>query len=443
MISSSFFSVLLYTSAREPLEIGVRDLCADGFTFRLSPSDSARLGQPLRAVCRHRGLKGSGELALTDFSLSVEETSHYFILYRLVSDDPAVIPFMRSVMKDLSTYTKLKNNGSDAALSAFYTTYPADRETDFPNSFDSWRSEILTSVTPDPAWDDLPEHLPALQLAISFPAAQERFLREPFPDFVNDMFSASGFIRYPVSRIRPAGVCIGTAGCHRLFPDPAKLSSMIRHCARQGLTYTVHFPPVPEERLDVFSVLLRYLVSEDHSGLTGIIVNDWGMARLVASCCPAGVRLMAGPLLARTGKDPRQIYREQNGWINSLSSSASPAFRSLLNELGITGILRESDSPHSDFKVNDWLSFPFYHLSAATRCTLRSACRFGSRGLQPEGDNCAYECERACFGYSHALNMIGRGNCLFAFDTRFLTDSVYADSILSAGPGLMILDLLE
>lgn len=443
MISSSFFSVLLYTSAREPLEIGVRDLCADGFTFRLSPSDSVRLGQPLRVVCRHRGLKIQEELNISDFSLSVEETDRHFILYRLVSDDPAVIPFMRSVMKDLSTYTELKNNGSDAALSAFYTDYPADRETDFPDSFDSWRSEILTSVTPDPAWDDLPEHLPALQLAISFPAAQERFLREPFPDFVNDMFSASGFIRYPVSRIRPAGVCIGNAGCHRLFPDPAKLSSMIRRCAGQGLTYTVHFPPVPEERLNEFSVLLRHLVSEDHSGLTGIIVNDWGMARLTVSCHPSGVRIMAGPLLARTGKDPRQSFRDQSVREIRLSSSDSPAFRSLLNELGITGILRESDSAHTDFTVNDWMSFPFYHLSAATRCTLRSACRFGSRGLQPEEDACAYECERACFGYGHPLRMIGRGNCLFSFDARFMTDSVFAGKILSAGPGLMILDLLE
>ena len=152
---------------------------------------------------------------------------------------------------------------------------------------------------------------------------------------------------------------------------------------------------------------------------------------------------MAGPLLARTGKDPRQSFRNQSMRMVRVSSSDSPAFRSLLNEFGITGIFRESDSYYPDFTVSDWLSFPFYHLSAATRCTLRSACRFGSRGLQPEGDICAYECEHACFGYSQQLGMIGRGNCLLAFDPRFLTDSVYAENILSARPGQMILDLLE
>lgn len=443
MISSSFFSVLLYTSDREPLEIGVCDLCADGFTFRLTPSDSARLDQPQRAVFRHRGLKIMEELTVTDFSLSVEETSRYCILYRLVSDDPAVIPFMRSVMNDLSTYTELKNNSSDAALSAFCTDYPADRETDFPDSFSSWRSGILSAAIPDPAWEELVGRLPALHLAISFSDTRKRFLHDPFPTFLGELFSASGFSHHPLTRIRPVGVCIGNAGCHRLFPDRTELSAMIRRCIKQGLTFTVHFPPVPENRLDEFAGILQYLFSEDHPGLTGIIINDWGMARLAGSYRSGNIQLMAGPLLARTGKDPRQSFRSEDTQTVRLSSADSPAFRSLLDKLDMSGILRESDSFLSGSRPGDWLALPFYHLTAATRCTLRSACRFGSRGLQPEGDLCTHECEKACFGYGRPLRMIGRGNCLFSFDTRFLTDPAFAGDILSAAPGLMILDLLE
>ena len=42
-----------------------------------------------------------------------------------------------------------------------------------------------------------------------------------------------------------------------------------------------------------------------------------------------------------------------------------------------------------------------------------------------------------------AVNMIGRGNSLFAADLRFLCNAAYASSVLVPGPEMLILDLLS
>ena len=443
MISSSFFSVLLCTSDQEPLEISVLDLCADGFTFRMTPSDSLRLKQPSRVVCRHRGLKIREELTVSDFALTVEETNRYFILYRLISSDPAMIPFMRSVMSDLSAYAELKNGSSDAALSAFYSSYPAGLEKDFPADFISWRAGLLASAVPDPGWEAVASNLPPLHLAVSFPETREQFFSLPFPEFVTGLMTAAGLGHHPLTRILPAGVCFGFTGCPELFPSAGELVRLIRRCEKQSLEYSVVFPPVPEDRFDSFAEILNLLASPDLPKPERIILNDWGMVCLTASRYPDVFHAVAGVLLARAGKDPRSEYRLTRTKPQQLSSVNSISFRSLLKENRINGAVRETVQAPVELYPGDLLTFPFYQLATATRCTLRSVFHCGSRGCQPEDDRCDRECGSACFGYGSAVNMIGRGNSLFAADLRFLCNAAYASSVLVPGPEMLILDLLS
>lgn len=442
MISSSIFSVLLYTGGPDPVVLSAADLCADGFTFRLPVADPPLPEHPDRVVCSHRGLTVREEITLTDLTLSVESRDRCCILYRLIAGDAGTVRFMRSVMQDLTEYADLKNNGSDAALSAFYTDYPADRELDFPTDFRSWRRELLSSAVPDPGWEALADRPIPLRVAVSFPETQSRFLTDPFPVFLHCLLTDAGLSRHPLSRVQPAGVVLGSASCPDLFPSPDRLALLVRRCEEQSLNYSVLFPPVPEDCFDSFTGVADWLVSPGHPLPECAVVSDWGTARMLHTRFSGKIRIAAGPLLARGAKDPRRVFVNGEPEFSRLSSANSPSFRKLLEQTGITGILWESCFDPGILLPGDLLVLPFCRLTAATRCTLRSVCRFGSRGLQPEEDRCAYECEQVCFGYSRALNMIGRGNSLFCADPRFLTDSGLAADFLSAGPGMIILDLL-
>lgn len=443
MISSSFFSALLYPDDQNVIEISAADLGADSFTFRMPATDPVLPEHPIRVVCFHHGLRTDCSSAFTGLSLTVLESDRYSVLYRLISDDPGMIPFMRSVMSDLATYTGLKNNGSDTDLSAFYTAYPAGGEQAFPSDFVSWRKVLFSSVLPDPGWRELSRALPKTVPVLSFPEARRRFLSEPFRDLTRQLISASGLSSHPVSALTPGGVCFGSAGCPDLFPDLAELQLLVRRCTEQDLAFSLLFPPVPENRFDDLIHLLEWLVLPGHPEPERIIVNDWGTVRLIAGRFPGVFRIFAGPLLARRGKDPRNRFRSLPEDTPVLSSANSRSFRVLLKEYGISGILAETCGDPGLILPGDLLTFPFYQLATATRCTLRSACRYGSRGLQPEGDTCARECEKACFGYGQALTVTGRGNSLFSADLRFLSDSAYAAKCLSSGPEALLLDLLE
>lgn len=440
MISFSLFSVHLYFPDKRASEISVKDLSADGFTFRLTHEDAEALVAcpPCRIRCVFRGLGHLSEAEPGSFSLLREEDEEDAVCWRVYSEEKTFISFMRAVMQDILTYETLKNTCSDAAVSLHYTRLPAFAKSRFPTDFHTWRSSLFASLRADTAWADAAAELP-LFWSFSFPETVDRFLALPFPEFAARYFGEAGLSAHPVSRLAPVGLCVGNMFCPGLFPCRDKLFSLLRRASDLSLKVLVSFPPVPEERFDFFAEILSALAALPEQEQPELLLNDWGVAQFITKRYPDCFTLTAGPLLAKRVKDPRTRWRLPEEIPPVFSPADGPEFRRLLASLAFRGILLESDGRLPSASPGDTVSFPFYQLSTATRCTLHAVCAHGARGLQPENDPCERECTHACFVYDPSLGIIGRGNSLFAADTRLLSDA----SVLAGLRGSrLLLDLL-
>lgn len=440
MISFSLFSVHLYFPDGHASEISVKDLSADGFTFRLTREDAEVLVAcpPCRIRCVFRGLGHPLEVEPASFFLSREEDEEDATCWRVCSDEKAFIGFMRAVMQDILTYETLKNTCSDTAVSARYTHVSSLGKTSFPADFQSWRSSLFSSLQPDPAWAVVAAEIP-LFWSLSFPETADRFLALPFPEFTERYFGEAGLSAHPISRLATAGLCFGNAFCPGLFPYRDKLFSLLRRASDLSLKVLVAFPPVPEERFDFFLEILSTLATLPEQERPELLLNDWGIAQFLRERYPDRFTLTAGPLLAKRVKDPRTRWRLPEEVPPVFSPADGPEFRHLLTSFAFRGILLESDGHMPSPAPGDTVSFPFFQLSTATRCTLHAVCAHGARGIQPENALCERECAHACFVYDPSFGIIGRGNSLFAADTRLLSD-VSALTVLRGSR--LLLDLL-
>lgn len=442
MISFALFSVLAEGVGFPAHELTAVDLNYEGFTFRLSPEENHELfpsGQALftRLHCTVRGLVHASVFDMDSFSVTLEEQTPYFSLYRVTTDVPDIQRHLRELMKDLSDYTLRKNNLDDPAFSACYTEYPAAHETEYDTDFFNWRRHLFSSLIADDAWEAAASGIDHWTLSLSAPETCRLFAEHGLAEAWCCLLHRAGLEKHPLMRIRPDSVCIGSSWCPELFPKPGQLSLLLNRCKADSVTPFICFPPLQEHYLQNFATLLPLLPEG-----TEIIVNDCGTPAMIHTAAPGRFRMTAGPLLIRRRKDPRIQW--WTGDVHSLYtvSADSPTFSRWLDSIGISGMCCESCGYPIHTRGFSNMFFPFYQLSTATRCLMPSVVRTGKRNYLPEGITCSRECGHRCILYGNALNTVGRFNSLFAADTGILTDSAYLKKLLSGSLSRMILELL-
>ena len=392
--------------------------------------------------------------------VSHEERTRLGVLRMVDVPCPAFAKEARRALKLYTEYLRLKSLGDDEYLAHALTGCPYVDTTarSFAGQKAAWlRGAVAFSLPGD--W--------TLALTADSFAAYRRFLSLPL-----DAFQREATLNLPAFA-RPAGrICIGNAGCPRLFPDRPLLSKLLARAKEQGLNVTIVLPPVSENAVPETERLLACL---DTTNADELCVNDLGalaLARKTHLTPTLGIQLnrrrkdarlpyKTGCRGARTSETPRSSDPSDNvfatlsgvqpascetGWQNALpllsrNGLDDADFREWLAELGVTRFEYEACGyAPSIAPGRHSLHLPFYQTNTSHACPLAAACF----GLDPGQDvpDCRHICETRARLYPDELHMVGRYNSLFALDPNILASPAPLSRLLASGVDRIVVNLL-
>ena len=392
--------------------------------------------------------------------VSHEERTRLGVLRMVDVPCPAFAKEARRALKLYTEYLRLKSLGDDEYLAHALTGCPYVDTT--ARSFAEQKAAWLRGA----AAFSLPGDWTLALTADSF-AAYRRFLSLPL-----DAFQREATLNLPAFA-RPAGrICIGNAGCPRLFPDRPLLSKLLARAKEQGLNVTIVLPPVSENAVPETERLLACL---DTTNADELCVNDLGalaLARKTHLTPTLGIQLnrrrkdarlpyKTGCRGARTSETPRSSDPSDNvsatlsgvqpascetGWQNALpllsrNGLDDADFREWLAELGVTRFEYEACGyAPSIAPGRHSLHLPFYQTNTSHACPLAAACF----GLDPGQDvpDCRHICETRARLYPDELHMVGRYNSLFALDPNILASPAPLSRLLASGVDRIVVNLL-
>ena len=392
--------------------------------------------------------------------VSHEERTRLGVLRMVDVPCPAFAKEARRALKLYTEYLRLKSLGDDEYLAHALTGCPYVDTTarSFAGQKAAWRRGAVAFSLPGD-W--------TLALTADSFAAYRRFLSLPL-----DAFQREATLNLPAFA-RPAGrICIGNAGCPRLFPDRPLLSKLLARAKEQGLNVTIVLPPVSENAVPETERLLAYL---DTTNADELCVNDLGalaLARKTHLTPTLGIQLnrrrkdarlpyKTGCRGARTSETPRSSDPSDNvfatlsgvqpascetGWQNALpllsrNGLDDADFREWLAELGVTRFEYEACGyAPSIAPGRHSLHLPFYQTNTSHACPLAAACF----GLDPGQDvpDCRHICETRARLYPDELHMVGRYNSLFALDPNILASPAPLSRLLASGVDRIVVNLL-
>ncbi|MBW7861056.1 MAG: hypothetical protein KJZ96_17210 [Rhodocyclaceae bacterium] len=180
----------------------------------------------------------------------------------------------------------------------------------------------------------------------------------------------------------------GSEFCEHLLPSRHALRTALEQAERYDLHFALLTPVACAEVLRKLDALLPLLPEA-----STVVVNDWGVARLVRDRFPQ-FRRTAGRILCRMIKDPRLVGPN---WSAQCGHGLdSPRFRALLERLGIRGL--EADLPlfadantFSGLGLPLGLHLPFSYIAKGRMCRPGSMSVSGPERFAP-GRPCRKEC---------------------------------------------------
>lgn len=468
MIPYAILSGKLLLSDQKILEIRILDFSLDGFTFRISKNHH-RLQETQTISLSFYQYKSADYslVTLQQFSLLPEEENDFYQIYRVFTEDENYTSHARLLMKEYMQYIELKLNGDDSALSHILTGYPKEQEDIFPASLEEWRNDLFKKA------ESLMNEefsscflLPEAELALTLEseALWKSFLELSPLDFSHVYFEHYHLSWHPLSKEPIRCVYFGSQYCLHLFPDSDLLLMLLDRALTLGMKPVLTFPPMKTNDTEKICDLLAELAEwwkkkkieqklsnpsfSDAPEKLELVINDWGMAKLLSEKAFEGCfSLTLGILLNKRKKDVRMPYKngseKQIAFLDRNGTDAS-FYRTYLNkEWGIQKYSYESCGyPYSIAPGAHILHLPFYQMNTSGHCTMYAACKRCDRGKQEFVSSCEKYCKDSAFLYPSFLPMIGSGNSLFGYDERILWDPDYFSSMTKGKIGRIVLSLL-
>ena len=235
----------------------------------------------------------------------------------------------------------------------------------------------------------------------------------------------------------------GNEFCERLLPSPHLLDEAREAAEKLGLRISLATPMVAEDGLARVRTLLSHLPDGAE-----VIVNDWGIARLIRDDFP-DLEPVAGRQLCKMIKDPRLPSR---AW-TALSPPGlqAPLFHDLLQGLGIRRVeidvpplARAEDLRADGLRVS--AHAPYGFAAKGRVCKIGSLHQAVTDKFRPDRP-CRKEClhffarlDRGAPRVADEPHMFQRGNTLFYRHTPAMTEALFGavrqgwiDRIIVAG----------
>lgn len=445
------------------LEVCALELSTEGFIFRVSSDIGITEIESAGSICLHfyrfekadyRELKYDKNMTgMSSFEIHMEqgESTEYYHVYRFKTDDWEYQSCANQLMREYMRYIDLKLEDNDALLSEKLTGYPSEGEEIDVDCLESQRKKWFSHFTGG-EWSGVDESCYELGVSIDNTESYENYRKLPIQEFLTDYWLKNGFANssHPVTKKKVNYLYIGNQFCHLLFPKSEQLFSILDKALQEEIKPVVVFTYLQEHDIAEVQTLIEQLGiwCRSQNQRIELVVNDWGMLSMIANVPDHDwFDITLGALLNKRRKDTRLQYKNGAERLllreNALQSEAY--CRYLQENFHVSRVSLEScgydyDIPDGTLKYT--LYFPFYQMNTSQHCTLYADIKNGERGRQCAVTQCPEYCSGQAYLYPAMLNMVGRYNTLFGYDTRVMYDGEYVSCFLKQGVDRLVVNLV-
>ena len=386
------------------------------------------------------------EVNIEDFVINKKKREEFYYTYSFIIKNQEYFQRVRYTLRDYSKYVMMKNYGYENQFSEEMVSYPAELDYDFYDYYINQKKEWMLCKINSLSTSDL---LDSVELAIKidnydlYKIYLENDIIEFSKKYFRDNFIVEDFIvRKEINR-----VYIGNEFCHNLFPDIITLKKIMDKATSENLNITLCFTYMRECYIERIKKLLDsvYKWSKDNNKPIEIVINDWGMLKLLEDKRDC-FQIALGVLLNKRKKDPRYSYKngyKENIALISDNSLNISDFNEFLKSKGISRYEYESCGYTVHItEGNHSMHLPFYVTNTSQYCTLHAMCTQLDRGKQKLVLGCKMYCKDYVFAYPKHLKMVGRYNSLFAFDETLLKDEEKLSEYIKNGIDRIVLNFI-
>lgn len=495
MIPYAIFSAKLYidnkgksgtqTRSERALEIRALEMSVEGFTFRVSVDVPIECIESAGKVCLHfYRIDNAGyaecvlernvinkqnmtEVSFFEIHIVDEGSTEFYHIYRLSTENHEYQSCANKLMHEYLNYIDLKLNNSDAHLSEELTGYPSAQEELYADSFAAQRKKWFTHFDGN-EWSNVDTDCFELGVCIDNTKYYEKYLEMSVNEFMDYYWAENGFCinAHPITNKKPSFLYIGNQFCHLLFPKPQILFSILEKALREEIKPVIVFTYMQEHYITEMKerlAELRTWCSTQKQRLE-LVVNDWGMLSMLANHEDDNRNALSmtaaqndgmyqdcfditlGILLNKRRKDTRLPYKKGAEKLLCENALYSRQYcRYLKEHYRVSRVSQEAcryDYEVSAEALKSTLYFPFYQMNTSQHCTLYADIKNGNRGRQCAVAQCPEYCREQAFLYPEMLNMAGRYNTLFGYDTNIMYDGNIINQLIKQGVDRLVVYLI-
>ena len=386
------------------------------------------------------------EVIIEDYNIVAIEKNDFYISYKLDINDEVYFNNVRRSFRDYSNYVRLRGYSDDNEFSKEMINYPAELDYDFYEYYSNQKYNWLSKLNFESYDTNITKSI-ELAIKIDNYDLYKKYLGKDIENFKNEYLKDNFIDGHKLFKDNISRIYIGNEFCHNLFPSFDLLIKIIKKAKEENLEITICFTYIRECYIEKTRCIIEKLYNwciENNKNIE-IVINDWGMIKLVEDKNDY-FTLNLGVLLNKRKKDPRYIYKkgyEENKELIAKNNLNSYIFSRFLNENNIKRY--EYENCGYDIEIaegNHSLHIPFYVTNTSQYCTLYAMCTTMDRGNQKLVKGCPMYCKDYVFVYPKHLKMIGRYNSLFAFDETLLKDSNKLDYYIDSGIDRIVLNFI-
>lgn len=386
------------------------------------------------------------EIEIKNFTINNEDKDEFYYTYDIFIDDKDYVENVKYIFRDYSKYVNLKVFGEENEFSKEMTGYPREKDYEFYEYYNTQKKEWISNLNYKNFNMDV---LNSIEMAITLDNDDlyEKYIDNDKESFKEYYFKKNFLENHMLFKKNIERLYIGNEFCHNLFPSINDLIKMLEKAKEESLNVTLCFTYIRECYIQKIKDIIEevYDWCKINNFKIEIVINDWGMLKLLKSK-ENYFTLCLGNLLNKRKKDPRYIYKngyEKNKELLSLNSLNNKKFREFLKDNNIERYEYES----CNYKIaipegKHSLHFPFYMTNSSQYCPLYAMCTTMNRGNQKLVKVCPKYCREYVFLYPKHLKMIGKYNSLFAFDDTLLKDKDVLEYYINNNINRLVLNFL-
>lgn len=387
------------------------------------------------------------EVIINEYIIEKQTKEEFYFTYVIAINNNEYFVNVRNIFNDYSRYARNKAFGEDNEFSNEMVGYPYELDYDFYESFYEQKKELVENIDYS-NWNGGNLHKVELAIKLDNYYLYNKYIGKTIDVFKEEYLQENFVEEHKLFNKEISRLYIGNEFCHNLFPKTGLLMKIINKAKVEKLKLTICFTYIRECYIENTREIINKLYNwcKENNYKIEIVVNDWGMVKLIEDKGDY-IEPILGVLLNKRKKDPRYMYKNgyaENKELIAENSLNSKVFSEFLSECNISRYEYESCGYKMDIaKGKHSIHMPFYVTNTSQYCPLYAKCTTMDRGKQKLIKDCKMYCSEYVFSYAKHLKMVGVYNSLFAFDDTLIKDSKIFDFYINSGIDRIVLNFFS